>query len=89
MLESETVIAVTRAWLEQVVIGLGLCPFAKAVHVKGQIRYFVSHAETPEALLALDNRHGGFHCVCRAQRALRCGLRGHGHEPRDPSARLA
>ncbi len=51
MLSDETVIAVTRAWLEQVVIGLGLCPFAKAVHVKGQIRYFVSQAETPEALL--------------------------------------
>ena len=45
------VIAVTRSWLERVVIGLGLCPFAKAVHAKGQIRYFVSRAETPEALL--------------------------------------
>jgi hypothetical protein len=48
----EPVIAETRAWLEQIVIGLGLCPFAKAVHVKGQIRYVVSAAETPEALLA-------------------------------------
>ncbi len=44
-------IARTRAWLEEIVIGLGLCPFAKAVHVKGQIRYFVSAARTPEALL--------------------------------------
>ena len=51
MPSDETVIAATRRWLEQVVIGLGLCPFAKAVHVKGQIRYFVSQAETPEALL--------------------------------------
>jgi uncharacterized protein len=51
MPRDETVIAATCAWLEQVVIGLGLCPFAKAVHVKGQIRYFVSQAETPEALL--------------------------------------
>ena len=41
----------TRAWLSQVVIGLALCPFAKAVHVKGQIRYRVSSAETPEGLL--------------------------------------
>ena len=32
-------------------IGLELCPFAKPVHVKEQIRYFVSAAETPEALL--------------------------------------
>jgi uncharacterized protein len=45
------VIAETRTWLERVVIGLGLCPFAKAVHVKGQIRYVVSSAEAPEALL--------------------------------------
>ena len=47
----ESVIEMTRDWLLQVVIGLELCPFAKAVHVKGQIRYFVSAAETPEALL--------------------------------------
>jgi hypothetical protein len=44
-------IAVTRTWVEKAVIGLNLCPFAKAVHVKGQIRYVVSLAETPEALL--------------------------------------
>jgi uncharacterized protein len=52
MPSDEPVIAETRGWLEQIVIGLGLCPFAKAVHVKGQIRYVVSAAETPEALLA-------------------------------------
>jgi len=34
------------------VIGLNLCPFAKPVYAKGQIRYAVSQAETPEALLA-------------------------------------
>lgn len=44
-------IAATRAWLEKAVIGLNLCPFAKAVHVKDQIRYVVSLAETPEGLL--------------------------------------
>ncbi len=32
----------TRAWLERAVIGLNLCPFAKSVHVKGQVRYVVS-----------------------------------------------
>ncbi len=31
-------------WLEQAVIGLNLCPFAKAVHVRGQIHYVVSRA---------------------------------------------
>lgn len=41
----------TRAWLSKIVIGLELCPFAKPVHVKGQIRYRVSRAQTPEALL--------------------------------------
>jgi len=45
------VLATTRRWLERAVIGLPLCPFAKAVHVKGQIRSIVSAAETPEALL--------------------------------------
>jgi len=34
-------IADTRRWLERAVIGLNLCPFAKAVHVKGQIHYAV------------------------------------------------
>jgi hypothetical protein len=42
----------TQAWLEKAVIGLNLCPFAKAVHGKGQIRWILSDATTPEALLA-------------------------------------
>ena len=45
------VIANTNKWLERAVIGLNLCPFAKGVHVKGQIRYSVSHASTEDALL--------------------------------------
>ncbi|NRR28812.1 DUF1415 domain-containing protein [Oxalobacteraceae bacterium] len=47
------VIGATEAWMEKAVIGLNLCPFAKAVHVKQQIRYVVSEAETPEELLGL------------------------------------
>lgn len=43
-------IAATRHWLEKAVIGLNLCPFAKAVHVKKQIRYALSDANTEEAL---------------------------------------
>ena len=46
----EAAIADTIVWLERAVIGLNLCPFAKAVHVKGQIRYVLSEASTPEAL---------------------------------------
>ena len=49
---SDEVIAATREWLEKAVIGLNLCPFAKAVHAGNQIRYAVSDAQTPEALLA-------------------------------------
>ena len=45
------IIKETQDWLEKAVIGLNLCPFAKAVHVKQQIRYVVSNATTPEALL--------------------------------------
>jgi len=48
--ESEAIEA-TRRWLERAVIGLNLCPFAKAVHVRGQIRWVLSDATTPEALL--------------------------------------
>lgn len=55
----------TRLWLERAVIGLNLCPFAKSVHVKGQVHYAVSPASgwTPlledlereiDALLAHD-----------------------------------
>ena len=33
-----------RIWLERAVIGLNLCPFAKSVHVKGQIHWVVSGA---------------------------------------------
>ena len=43
-------IAATKHWLEKAVIGLNLCPFAKAVHVKKQIRYALSNANTEEAL---------------------------------------
>jgi uncharacterized protein len=41
----------TCAWLEHAVIGLQLCPFAKAVHARGQVRWVQSDATTPEALL--------------------------------------
>jgi hypothetical protein len=44
-------IAATRNWLQRAVIGLNLCPFAKAVFVKDQIRYVVSEARDTEALL--------------------------------------
>ncbi|APW43943.1 DUF1415 domain-containing protein [Rhodoferax saidenbachensis] len=48
---SAEVIAWTQRWLERAVIGLNLCPFAKSVHVKGQIHYRVSAARDSQALL--------------------------------------
>jgi hypothetical protein len=44
-------IAATRAWVERAVVGLNLCPFAKAVQAKGQIRYVASDDTDPEDLL--------------------------------------
>ncbi|MDQ5902961.1 MAG: uncharacterized protein QG672_548 [Pseudomonadota bacterium] len=49
---SAEIVAATQVWLERVVIGLNLCPFAKAVHVKKQIRYAVTAAQTADELLA-------------------------------------
>ncbi len=43
-------IADTVRWLERAVIGLNLCPFAKAPHVKGLIHYVVSQAKGLEGL---------------------------------------
>ena len=50
-LTDEKVLADTRRWIEKAVIGLNLCPFAKAVYVKNQVRFVLSDASTPEALL--------------------------------------
>ena len=52
MISNEIYIADTQRWLERAVIGLNLCPFAKAVHVKGLIHYAVSEATTAAELLA-------------------------------------
>ena len=49
-MDDATVITDTRRWLERAVIGLNLCPFARSVVTKDQVRYVVSAARTPEAL---------------------------------------
>ena len=51
MNNAETAIADTQRWLERAVIDLNLCPFAKAVHVKGLIHCTVSEATTTAELL--------------------------------------
>lgn len=52
MTHDEREIAETRAWVDRMVIGLNLCPFAKAAQVKGLVRYVLSPATDPAALLA-------------------------------------
>ena len=51
MFDPVQVEADVRRWLERAVIGLNLCPFAKAVYVKQQVRIVVSDASTERALL--------------------------------------
>lgn len=50
-MSDEQILALTRHWLEKAVIGLNLCPFAKAVYVKNQVRLVVSHARHADDLL--------------------------------------
>lgn len=45
-------LAETRAWVERAVIGLNLCPFARAVQAKQQVRYVLSEAGDEDGLLA-------------------------------------
>ena len=47
----EAVVQHTRAWVTRAVVGLNLCPFAKAPLVKGQVRFIVSDARDLPALL--------------------------------------
>ena len=49
--DPSTAIAETRAWIEHAVIGLNLCPFAKAPMVKGQVHVVVCESDDPRVLL--------------------------------------
>ena len=48
----EDVEAATRKWLDETVIGLNLCPFARAPRNQGGVAIKVSRATTPDDLLA-------------------------------------
>lgn len=50
-MDDRAVVAATRQWVEKAVIGLNLCPFAKAVYVKNQVRFAVSRALHLDGLL--------------------------------------
>lgn len=45
-------LAQTRAWVEQAVIGLNLCPYAKGPQVKGLVRYALCADDCTQALRA-------------------------------------
>lgn len=49
--EDQPLIAATRRWVERAVVGLNLCPFARAPLVQNKIRFAVSHARDTDALL--------------------------------------
>ena len=50
-LDLDTVSEHTKQWLEKAVIGLNLCPFAKAPHVKNLVRIVVSEARHLDGFL--------------------------------------
>lgn len=59
----------TRRWLERAVIGLNLCPFAKAVHVRGQIHYAVYlPSDAAELIDALVVEARALHDIGAAER---------------------
>lgn len=49
--DENEVLAAMRRWIERAVIGLNLCPFAKAVYVKNQVRLVVSDAPHVDGFL--------------------------------------
>jgi len=51
ILENEEIIRPVRHWVESLVVGLNLCPFAKRELVKNRVRFAVTAAVTEEQLL--------------------------------------
>lgn len=50
-IDEKDAVSGTKSWLEDIVIGLNLCPFAKAVQTRGQVHYSVWLQETEEGLV--------------------------------------
>jgi hypothetical protein len=51
-MESEAIAYVVRRWVEDLVVGLNLCPFAGRELVRNRVRFAVTEAATEEQLLA-------------------------------------
>lgn len=55
-MDNDSIIAAVRQWVEQLVIGYNLCPFAKRELVRDRVRFVVSQAQDEEQLLVdLEN----------------------------------
>ena len=63
----EFALAHTRAWVDRAVIGLNLCPFAKAVQAKGQVRYGFS--DTTDEQVQLDTLCAEMHYLAESDPA--------------------
>src|SRR5690554_4636963 len=50
-MEDEQIIAAVRHWVETIVVGMNLCPFAKRELVKERVRFVATEADNQEALL--------------------------------------
>jgi hypothetical protein len=68
-LSDETILANTRLWLEKAIIGLNLCPFAKAVYVKNQVKLVVSQARHLDDFLEDLDRELLFLANCSPEEA--------------------
>jgi hypothetical protein len=51
-MKSEAIAYVVRRWVEELVVGLNLCPFAGHELLRNRVRFFVTEAATEEQLLA-------------------------------------
>jgi hypothetical protein len=57
-----TILAATRRWVERAVIGLNLCPFARAPFVRGRLHFRISQARGTDDLRAdLREELGALH----------------------------
>ncbi len=50
-MKDEQIIAAVRHWVETMVVGMNLCPFAKRELVKERVRFVTTEADNQEALL--------------------------------------
>lgn len=51
-MENDKIIAAVRQWVETLIVGMNLCPFAKRELVKNRIRFTVTKATTDDELMA-------------------------------------